>query len=147
MVRLLIVDDDRNLRTLYEQELTDEGYEVTATGSGKDALRLARELRPDLIVLDIAMPGMDGIEVLEKILSIDRAIPVVLNSAYSNYKDNFMTWSANAYVVKSGDLTELLQTIRRLLAARVETQGAGGQDQHSPAQGSEARHLYVESGA
>lgn len=67
------------------------------------------------MVLDIAMPGMDGIEALGRILGQDNTLPVILNTAYSSYKDNFMSWSADAYVVKSSDLTELKAEIRKAL--------------------------------
>ncbi len=118
MEKLLFVDDEANLATLYEQEFADEGYDVTVASNGPEALELLKTYRPDLAVLDIAMPGMDGIELLEKILNIDKTIPVIFNTAYSNHKDNFMTWSADAYVVKSGDLRELKEKIRELLDAR-----------------------------
>jgi DNA-binding response OmpR family regulator len=118
MAKLLVVDDDKNLRLLYEQELTDEGHEVTLAGSGPEALEYLRTARPDLIILDISMPGMDGIEALGKILAKDKSMPVILNTAYSTYKDNFMTWSADAYVVKSGDLTELKAKIKDVLKTR-----------------------------
>ena len=61
------------------------------------------------------MPGMDGIEALGRILGQDNTLPVILNTAYSSYKDNFMSWSADAYVVKSSDLTELKAEIRKAL--------------------------------
>ncbi|HYF51321.1 MAG TPA: response regulator [Planctomycetota bacterium] len=118
MAKLLVVDDDKNLRLLYEQELTDEGHEVTLAASGPEALEYLRTARPDLIILDISMPGMDGIEALGKILAKDKSMPVILNTAYSTYKDNFMTWSADAYVVKSGDLTELKAKIKDVLKTR-----------------------------
>jgi DNA-binding response OmpR family regulator len=118
MAKLLVVDDDKNLRLLYEQELTDEGHEVTLAGSGPEALEYLKTKRPDLIILDISMPGMDGIEALGKILAKDKSMPVILNTAYSTYKDNFMTWSADAYVVKSGDLTELKAKIKDVLKTR-----------------------------
>lgn len=118
MAKLLVVDDDKNLRLLYEQELTDDGHEVTLASSGPEALEQLKTRRPDLIVLDISMPGMDGIEALGKILAKDKSMPVILNTAYSNYKDNFMTWSADAYVVKSGDLTELKAKIKDVLKSR-----------------------------
>ena len=71
--------------------------------------------KPDLVVLDVVMPGMDGVEALGRILSKEPTIPVILHSAYSRYRDNFMTWSADAYVVKSADLTELMSTVHGLL--------------------------------
>jgi CheY-like chemotaxis protein len=118
MAKLLVVDDDKNLRLLYEQELVEDGHEVTLAGSGVEALDYLKTHRPDLIILDISMPGMDGIEALGKILAKDKTMPVILNTAYSTYKDNFMTWSADAYVVKSGDLTELKSTIKDVLKTR-----------------------------
>lgn len=118
MAKLLVVDDDKNLRLLYEQELAEEGHEVVLAGGGPEALDILKTQRPDLIVLDISMPGMDGIEALGKILAKDKSMPVILNTAYSTYKDNFMTWSADAYVVKSGDLTELKAKIKEVLKSR-----------------------------
>ena len=115
MKKILVVDDEKNIRSLYEKELQDEGYAVTLAGNGREALERFNSDRPDLVVLDIRMPGMDGLEALGKLLAEDPKVPVVLNSAYSSYKDNFLSWSADAYVVKSSDLTELKDTIRRLL--------------------------------
>ena len=70
----------------------------------------------DLIILDIQMPGMSGIDLLQKIMARDKRQPVILNTAYPSYRDNFMTWPAEAYVVKSADTTELKQAIKRVLA-------------------------------
>ena len=116
MTKILVVDDERNIRLLYERELQQEGYEVALAEDARAALTSFREDRPDLVVLDIRMPGMDGIEALGTLLAEDRGVPVILNSAYSSYKDNFLSWSADAYVVKSSDLGELKRTIRSLLA-------------------------------
>ena len=66
-----------------------------------------------LVVLDIRMPGMDGIAALNAILGKNRRVPVILNTAYPQYKENFMTWGAEAYVVKSSGLTELKQIKKR----------------------------------
>ena len=118
MAKLLVVDDDRNQGLLYKIDLEDAGHEVTLAASGPEGLDALKVSRPDLIVLDISMPGMDGIETLGKILAQDRTLPVILNTAYSNYKNNFMTWSADGYVVKSGDTTELKNKIREVLKAR-----------------------------
>jgi len=119
MARILIVEDEDNQRLLYRRELEDEGYEVLEASGGRQAVSLIEKgLRPDLVVLDISMPDMDGIETLGKILNRDNSIPVILNTAYATYKDNFMTWSADAYVVKSSDLTELKQKISEVLKER-----------------------------
>ncbi|MDP6777021.1 MAG: response regulator [Candidatus Latescibacteria bacterium] len=118
MKTLLIADDDKNLALLYEQELSDEGYRVEVVHDARQAIERVEEAPPDLLVLDIRMPGMDGIEALGHILGKNNRLPVILNTAYTNYKDNFMTWAADAYVVKSSDLTELKDTIREVLERR-----------------------------
>ena len=114
---VLVVEDNANQRTLYAQELADEGYRVLTADSGRAALDILkqRSTRPDVVVLDICMPGMDGVETLEAILARDHTLPVVLNTAYTSYKDNFMTWSAAEYVVKSTDLAELKDAIARAI--------------------------------
>ena len=118
MATILLVEDDGNQRLLYEQELGEEGYTVRSAASGPEALAMLEGgERPDVVVLDIYMPGMDGIEALGKILGTDNSIPVILNTAYATYKDNFMTWAADAYVIKSSDLAELKAKIKEILAA------------------------------
>jgi len=115
MKTILVVDDERNLRLFYEKELKEEGYDVVLAGDAKEAMDRLNQARPDLILLDIKMPGMDGLEALGRILSKDNSIPVILNSAYSSYRDSFMSWSADAYLTKSSDTTELKAKIRELL--------------------------------
>ena len=116
--KILVVDDDVNQGLLYEQDLIDEGYEVDVVNSGERAIQMVKEKPYDLVVLDIGMPYMDGLETLGKMLSMDNRLPVILNTAYPSYKDNFMSWAADAYVVKSSDLTELKEKIRESLAKR-----------------------------
>ena len=118
MTTVLVVEDDKNQRLLYEQELKLEGYEVVTASDGKDALGKIQEQLPDLIIMDINMPKMDGIETMGKILGKNREIPVIINTAYSNYKDNFMSWAADAYIVKSSDLSELKNTVKEVLAKK-----------------------------
>jgi CheY-like chemotaxis protein len=117
MKRILVVDDEKHICELYKSELEDEGYAVSVAHSGKEALESVEVERPDLIVLDIQMPGMDGIETLEKLIGKEVGIPIILNTAYSHYKDDFTTWGADAYVVKSSDTTKLKEEIKRLLKA------------------------------
>lgn len=112
---ILIVEDDVNQRLLYAEELREEGYEVLCAGDGREALRKAREVKPSLVVLDINMPGIDGLDTLAHLLETHPQLPVVINTAYPGYQDSFTTWSADAYIVKSSDLTELKLTIARLL--------------------------------
>jgi len=112
---LLIVDDEEHQRLLYQEELSEEGYQVILAGNGKEALERLSESVPDLIVLDIRMPIMNGLEALGKIIGKEKGIPVIIHSAYSSYKDDFMSWAADDFVVKSSDLTELKRKIRELL--------------------------------
>ena len=65
--------------------------------------------------MDINMPKMSGIESIGKILSEHKKIPIIINTAYSSYKDDFMSWSADAYIIKSSDLKELKDKIKELL--------------------------------
>lgn len=116
MSTVLVVEDDTNQRLLYEEELAEEGYQVISAPDGRQALQTLRENAPDLIVLDINMPVMDGLDTLSQIMEINSSVPVVINTAYVSYKESFTSWSADAYVVKSSDLSELKQTIRTLLA-------------------------------
>jgi CheY-like chemotaxis protein len=118
MEKVLCVDDDLSLLRLYQDELTEEGYDVVLAKDGKEALTKFENESPQVVVMDIRMPVMDGIEALTNLLGKDRQIPVILNTAYPQYKENFMTWGAEAYVVKSSDLTELKQKIREVLDRR-----------------------------
>ncbi len=120
MTTILVVEDDNNQRLLYEQELKLEGYEIMTATDGKDALEKVQEQLPDLIVMDINMPKMDGIETMGKILGKNKEVPVIINTAYSNYKDNFMSWAADAYIVKSSDLSELKDTIKEILEKKAK---------------------------
>jgi CheY-like chemotaxis protein len=115
MPRVLVVDDDESLRLLYTSELADEGYDIDAVSSGREALEYLDGSKPDVVILDIKMEGMDGLAVLDEIMKRDKTIPVVLNTAYSNFKSDFTTWSADAYIVKSSDLSELKKTIKQVL--------------------------------
>ena len=118
MPTVLIADDDQNQRLLYREELAFEGYDVVEAADGPEAIARVRAGGIDMVVLDIAMPGMDGVAAMSRILDIDNKMPVLLNTAYSSYKDDFMTWAADAYVVKSSDISELKQRIAETLSQR-----------------------------
>jgi len=117
MQKVLIVDDEENVRKLYKVELEDEGYKVITAGNGEEAMQTLDEEKIDLVTLDIKMPGTDGIELLGKIRHFDRNIPIVVCSAYPSYKQDFHVWGAEAYIVKSADLSELKSTLKQLLTA------------------------------
>jgi two-component system response regulator (stage 0 sporulation protein F) len=114
--KILVVEDEEGLRLLYEEELKAEGYEVLTAQNGREAIQQLEVEKPDLIILDIVMPVMDGMEALGRILGKERKIPVILNSSYSGYQQDFMSWAADAYLTKSVDLSELKDKVRELLA-------------------------------
>jgi len=120
MTTILVVEDDDNQRLLYEQELKLEGYGIITASDGKEALEKVQEQLPDLIIMDINMPKMDGIETMGKVLGKNEEIPIIINTAYSNYKENFMSWAADAYIVKSSDMSELKKTVKEVLEEKAK---------------------------
>ncbi len=113
--KILVVDDEEGIRLLYKEELRDEGLDVDTAASGEEALAKLEKDKFDLVVLDIKMPGMDGIEVLRRIKEKWKGLPVILSTAYHHYKQEFGTWASDAYVIKSSDMKELKTTIRDIL--------------------------------
>jgi len=114
MKKILVVDDEEAIRSLYKMELEDAGYQVETADSGVQALKKLETFSPDLVTLDIKMPGMNGLEVLGEIRKDHKELPVILCSAYGEYKQDFSCWASDAYVVKSSDVDELIETIRRM---------------------------------
>jgi DNA-binding response OmpR family regulator len=114
---ILIIDDEEDIRNLYEGEFETEGYNISSVSSGSEALEyIENNSNLDLVILDIKMDDMDGLEVLESIRIKTNKVPVILNSAYSTYKNNFTSWLADAYLVKSSNLSELKDKVRELLS-------------------------------
>jgi DNA-binding response OmpR family regulator len=113
--KILVVEDDESQRILYHDELAEAGYEVVMAANGREALKKLETAKPDLIILDIVMPVMDGMETLGRIIREYRDVPIILNTAYSSYRDDFMSWGADAYVVKSSYLRELKAKVREIL--------------------------------
>jgi DNA-binding response OmpR family regulator len=115
MKTILVVDDEEPIRQLLQEELTEAGYKVLTADNARDALDLVQKEALDLVILDIRMPGMDGLEALPRILGLKEGLPVILHTAYSQYQESFMSWAADAYVVKSMDLVELKAKVKELL--------------------------------
>lgn len=118
MNRILVVDDEANIRLLYAEELKDEGYKVATAATTAEAIEKLESGAFDLAVLDIKLKNENGIELLQRIVKERHDMPVILCSAFSCYKDDFSAWLADSYVVKSGDLTELKEEIKRVLAKK-----------------------------
>ena len=116
--KILVVEDEKALRTLYKQELEHDGYTVVTAEDATAGLRALEAEAPDLVVLDIRMPGVDGLDCMGRMLARRPRVSIVLNTAYSSYEDNFLSWAADAYVIKSSDTGELRAKIREVLQTR-----------------------------
>jgi len=119
MAKVLIVDDEDNVRLFYSGELKDEGYDVITAKDGYKLIDRIREEEPNVIILDIKMVGYNGLDLLQEIRKKFYDLPVILCSAYSSFKAEFKSISANAYVVKSSDLTELKKKLKRALEENI----------------------------
>jgi len=118
MATVLVVDDEKNIRTLYKKELEKEGYAVHTAEDAERAMEILDKEKIDVVILDIRLPGMHGIDALEKMIVKKRDLAVLLNTAYGEYKDDFLTWLAEDYIIKSSDLTQLKEKIRQVLAKK-----------------------------
>jgi DNA-binding response OmpR family regulator len=115
MRSILVVEDEKNLLDLYKSEFEEVGYRVQPAVTGRDAIDSVKKKRPDLVILDIKLNDMEGLKVLDEIKAIDKTIPVIINSAYSVYKSDFSSWMADDYVIKSSDISLLLNKVRDLI--------------------------------
>jgi len=116
MSKILVVEDEKNVRLLYKEELQDLGYEVIQASNGGEAVEKFDIHQPDLIILDIQLPGLNGIETMNIIRKKSRDIPIILCTAYGEYKRDIRTWASDAYITKSADLKELISTVKKILA-------------------------------
>ncbi|GBC77326.1 Sporulation initiation phosphotransferase F [bacterium HR08] len=119
MARILLVDDEPSVRLFYSAVLADEGYDVVEAPSGAEALRLLDAEPPDLIVLDIRLRSQSGLELLQHIASHPARVPVIILTAYASFQDDYTTWLAESYVLKSSDPTEFLAEVHRVLDRRM----------------------------
>jgi len=115
--KLLVVDDEENLRLLFKEELEEEGYEVELASNGLEAIDKIKDSHFDVVIMDIKMPVMDGIQALNEIKKINKDQPVILCSAYGEFKQDFSSWVSDGYVVKSADTHELKETIKNILTS------------------------------
>jgi DNA-binding response OmpR family regulator len=117
MKRILLIDDDIRIQRLLTEELEEDGYKISIASNGKDALSLLTTVpeRPDLVIMDLRMPKMDGLETIGFMIKLKLNLPVIIFSAYSSYRTDPLSMAADAYVVKSFDLSELKVKIRELV--------------------------------
>jgi CheY-like chemotaxis protein len=116
MSTILHVEDESAVRLLYKEVFEEQGHKILQVATAEEALETLRRSAPDLIILDLKMPGMGGRKFLEKFRRLKLRIPVVISSAYA-YSDIEPTAAmADAFVTKSGDMEELLTKVNGLLA-------------------------------
>lgn len=115
---LLFVDDEQGLLDLYSAAFARQGYQVLTAPTLQVARDLLQDHAVDLIVLDIRLEEGSGLELLREAKAAAPNRPVILNTAYARYKDDFASWLADAYVVKSSDLDDLKSIIGSLLEVR-----------------------------
>ncbi len=116
MSTILHVEDESAVRLLYKEVFEEQGHKMLQVATGEEALKTLLSSTPDLIILDLKMPGMGGRKFLEKFRRLKLQIPVVISSAYQ-YSDVGPTAAmADAFVTKSGDMEELLTKVNGLLA-------------------------------
>ncbi|WP_027183001.1 response regulator [Desulfovibrio inopinatus] len=106
--KVLVVDDEKHIRMLYQEELEGEGYEVVTSDGEEDILNLLQRENPDVVVLDIKLgPNRSGLDLLQEIRGKDQVLPVILSTAYDSFQHDLKSIAADYYVVKSVDLGEL----------------------------------------
>ena len=113
-----VVDDEESVRRALIRLLRAANMDAEAFASGEAFLESLEKFRPDCVVLDVRMPRMDGVEAMGRMLARKKDLPVILNTAYSSYQDDFRSWPAEAYVIKSSDMSELKRAIRKALRPR-----------------------------
>ncbi len=115
---ILIVDGDKNQRLLLEEELSNEGYITHSVASASEAMSAVLATLPDLIVIEPGRPGTGGLQLLGSLAGINSHLPIVVYTASDSHRDNVASWVANAYLLKQSDLTELKQTLSRILGGQ-----------------------------
>ncbi|NUO84230.1 response regulator, partial [candidate division KSB1 bacterium] len=92
------------------------GYEAVAVGSGKEALEILAHEKIDAVVLDFLLPNSGGPQLIDDLLARQRHLPIIINTGYAPLRQNFRSWGAEAFVVKSSDLTELKSALAQVIA-------------------------------
>ncbi|WXJ88098.1 Sporulation initiation phosphotransferase F [Moorella humiferrea] len=121
MARMLVVDDQRGVRTLLQLAFQEEGYQVATAVNGRDALRQVERWRPDVVLMDVRMPVMGGLETLPRIKTIAPQTAVIIMSAYVEVEavDEIRRMGADDFIYKPFDLEELKAKVKAVLPEEV----------------------------
>ena len=114
MTRIVFADGEPHIRQLCLEELQDEGYEVVVAGKGREAVRLADSFKPDVVILEVLLPDISGLETGRMIKGSHRETRVILYS-HSLPPQDLSSWGADEFVVKSPNLDRLKAVVRRCL--------------------------------
>jgi two-component system response regulator (stage 0 sporulation protein F) len=116
---ILLVDVHEAFLTMLTKEFKEEGYQILTARSGLEALRVLEE-NPDvdLVITDLHLHEMDGADLLRQIKERWLGLPVIIHTAYTQYKENFLTWAADDYIVKSLDFSDLNNSVKKLIGKR-----------------------------
>ena len=115
MPTILIAADKATQKYPFLKEISGMGHKVVLTSLGKEAMDITPRKIPDLVILDIDLPGEAGFDFLQDFLEKWPDKPVIIHSAYSHYKEHFMSWVAAEFIVKSADFTNLKKAIQKVL--------------------------------
>lgn len=113
--RILVVEDEEMQRQLYCEELAAAGYEAIGVGNALEAEEFLSRERVDVVVLDLNLPGVSGLELLPRIHELHPGLPVIIHTAYGSYRDEFISWLADVFLVKSPDAGNLVEAVEELL--------------------------------
>ncbi|MDO0926371.1 response regulator transcription factor [Streptomyces sp. TG1A-8] len=144
---MLLAEDDRAIRHALERALTLEGYEVTAVADGVEALAQAHRTPPDVLVLDVMMPGIDGLQVCRVLRAEGDRTPILMLTALVETADRIAGLDAGAddYVLKPFDVEEVFARLRALLRRTSPAPGPGGTGPEGPAREAQVSNRRVEA--
>ncbi|PLX65849.1 MAG: two-component system response regulator [Denitrovibrio sp.] len=115
-INILVVDDEPDIRLLYRSELEDQGFKVLEAAGSEECFAHLEKSKVDLVLLDIKLKGESGIDILQAISGKEKKAKVILATAYSAYQDDFSTWLADGYWVKTQEIETLTEEINKVLA-------------------------------
>lgn len=115
---ILVVDDQMGVRRLLFEAFQEEGYKVDMAANGPDALEKINQVRPDIVLMDMKMPGMSGLEVLREVKKQDKDLKIILMTAYGELEivAEAMALGVTEYVTKPFDINEVRELVRKALA-------------------------------
>ena len=118
--KILVVDDEPDVRLLYRTDLEEDGYKIYEAATGQECFDILDKENIDLVLLDIKLKGESGIDILQELSKRDKKVKVILATAYSAYQDDFSTWLADGYWVKSHELDTLKEEINKVILKNKE---------------------------